>query len=527
MSYEYYQEVIIDLEKLFTTEIGYDVIIFAGENKNTEELHAHSNILSTRSQYFCTAFSNELAEKKNGKFIFKKPNVSPELFKIILRFIYCGKIDFIKLQCPEILKLLAIVDELGIQSLISCIQEYLIKHHDEFLQQNPIEILETVYQHESFEQLWNHCLEKICEDPRILFNSEKFINLKSSLLELLLKRDDLYLEEIIIWDGLLKWGVAQNPSISKDEDITKLKKDDITIMKKTLHKFIPLIRFYHISSEDFLDKVYPLKDLLPEDLLDGLLKFHIASSRKSNVNDIQRPRKLKCNYDSILIENQHFANFANWIDKKDSLLYNIKNNPYNFNLLYRASRDGYTPEAFHSKCDNKGATIVVAKISDSDQIIGGYNSLQWDSSDQNRSTFDSFIFLYTDRKNAKLSYSNGDQFSIRNIALNGPTFGGGNDLYCDSNGTWRSNGSCSYPKIDGMRKGIINVNDYEVFQVILKRKDENIQVQKINQDLNLKNNNIIVGKTKSDKIKNNEDKLVKRRSFKLFKTLFNEKKKQQ
>jgi hypothetical protein len=85
MSYEYYQEVISDLEKLFTTEIGYDVIIYAGENKNIEELHAHSNILSTRSQYFCTAFSNEWAEKENGKYIFKKPNVSPELFKIILR----------------------------------------------------------------------------------------------------------------------------------------------------------------------------------------------------------------------------------------------------------------------------------------------------------------------------------------------------------------------------------------------------------------------------------------------------------
>jgi hypothetical protein len=94
MSHKYCQEVLNDFEKLLTTEIGFDVIIYAGENENMKELHAHSNILCTRSQYFYAAFSNEWAEKKNGKFIFKKPNVTPELFKMILRYrkiinIYC------------------------------------------------------------------------------------------------------------------------------------------------------------------------------------------------------------------------------------------------------------------------------------------------------------------------------------------------------------------------------------------------------------------------------------------------------
>ena len=38
------------------------------------------------------------------------------------------------------------MDELSIQTLIPCIQEYLINNQYEFLQQNPIEILETIYQ---------------------------------------------------------------------------------------------------------------------------------------------------------------------------------------------------------------------------------------------------------------------------------------------------------------------------------------------------------------------------------------------
>ena len=113
------------------------------------------------------------------------------------------------LQGPDVLKLLIAVDELNIQQLISHIQEFLVEQQTEFLNQNPTGILETVYQHERFTDLWNFCLENICDEPKILFDSDKFINLKAPLLELLLKRDDLNMDEIEIWKSLLKWCFAQ------------------------------------------------------------------------------------------------------------------------------------------------------------------------------------------------------------------------------------------------------------------------------------------------------------------------------
>jgi hypothetical protein len=91
------------------------------------------------------------------------------------------------LQGPDVLKLLIAVDELNIHSLISHIQEFLIECQTKFLYQNPIGILEIVYQHEKFTNLWNFCFEKVCEGSKILFNSSKFVNLKALLLELLLK----------------------------------------------------------------------------------------------------------------------------------------------------------------------------------------------------------------------------------------------------------------------------------------------------------------------------------------------------
>ena len=85
MAFEYSQELVNDYEKLLEIDKGYDVIIYAGEDDNAKEIHAHSLILCIRSQYFHAAFFNDWANKKDGKFILNKPNISPQIFKIILR----------------------------------------------------------------------------------------------------------------------------------------------------------------------------------------------------------------------------------------------------------------------------------------------------------------------------------------------------------------------------------------------------------------------------------------------------------
>src|ERR1700751_4923294 len=119
---------------------------------------------------------------------------------------------------------------------------------------------------------------------------------------------------------------------------------------------------------------------------------------KANISSPIKP-SLKFKLDSALIKPEHITIFSSWIDKKDSSHYNKKNIPYKFNLLYRASRDGNTTKAFHEKCDNKGSTIVVVKIPNSEQIVGGYNPLFWDTSNNRNSTNESFLFSFTNRNN--------------------------------------------------------------------------------------------------------------------------------
>ena len=49
------------------------------------------------------------------------------------------------------------------------------------------------------------------------------------------------------------------------------------------------------------------------------------------------------------------------------------------NLIYRASKAGFSPSSFHQKCDNQGKTIIVIKSHD-EEIFGGYADKPWRSS---------------------------------------------------------------------------------------------------------------------------------------------------
>ena len=82
----YYSEVIQDFEDAFEDKEHCDVIIKVGEDSDVKELQAHSFVLRARCSYFKRALSNDWEEKDDdGNFIFKKPNISPEVFQLILK----------------------------------------------------------------------------------------------------------------------------------------------------------------------------------------------------------------------------------------------------------------------------------------------------------------------------------------------------------------------------------------------------------------------------------------------------------
>ena len=99
------------------------------------------------------------------------------------------------------------------------------------------------------------------------------------------------------------------------------------------------------------------------------------------------------------------------------------------NLLYKASRDGWSAAAFHQRCDNKGATYTRAIINDG-RVLSGYTSLSWSSTVQNYQN-DTNAFLYdgTRKYTAEKGHWGAGVYATYMNSAYFPTFGGGHDLY--------------------------------------------------------------------------------------------------
>jgi hypothetical protein len=85
MPYDYESGLSEALGQLLKIETDYNVIIHIGKEPNYKEFHAHSNILRCRSEYFDKILSTENIEKKDGRYIIRKSNISPQAFNDILK----------------------------------------------------------------------------------------------------------------------------------------------------------------------------------------------------------------------------------------------------------------------------------------------------------------------------------------------------------------------------------------------------------------------------------------------------------
>src|ERR1043165_3859069 len=79
-------EVILDFQKALEDGDDYDVIVKAGEDPDVKEFRVHSFVLRARCSYFKKALSRDWEKRgDDGKYIFEKSNIPPNVFQLILR----------------------------------------------------------------------------------------------------------------------------------------------------------------------------------------------------------------------------------------------------------------------------------------------------------------------------------------------------------------------------------------------------------------------------------------------------------
>lgn len=100
-----------------------------------------------------------------------------------------------------------------------------------------------------------------------------------------------------------------------------------------------------------------------------------------------------------------------------------------FNLLYKASVDGFEAENFHKYCDNVPNTLTIVKTSNG-CIFGGFTTAVWDKSKQYKVDENAFIFSLCNQHNRPVKMKISPEREHTAIYCScGPTFGSGQDLY--------------------------------------------------------------------------------------------------
>ncbi|GBB83244.1 hypothetical protein RclHR1_00100048 [Rhizophagus clarus] len=367
---------------------------------------------------------------------------------------------------------------LHLQELVNYLQKYLIENKSEWLEQHFGLTHQISLQSNNLLELQEFCTNLMAQFPDKIFKSFDFISLPEKSLISLIKRDDLQMKEIEVWEHVLKWGLAQNPTLISGPNTWS--DDDFRTMENTLQHCLPLVRFFSLSSVEFSQKVHPYKKLLKHQFYEELLNSYLDPNREPTDN-ILLPRNITVDkiIDSRIVNLNIVSIISRWIDRTE-LNYKFSHLrelyfPYQFKLLLRGSRDGFTPKNFHELCDGKSDTITFIKIKDSEEIIGGYNPLKWESSATWGITNGSFIFSFKGKNNYKdATISNVKKLdhALWFNTIAGPYFGDDIIVYAseesiDYNEFYYQ--KCHYEKEIRDSGYRFSMEDYEVFQII-KRK---------------------------------------------------------
>jgi hypothetical protein len=109
-----------------------------------------------------------------------------------------------------------------------------------------------------------------------------------------------------------------------------------------------------------------------------------------------------------------------------------------WNLIYRASRDGFGANDFHLKCDKKPNTLVIIK-STNGNIFGGYTEQDWTHTDGYKNDPKAFIFSLVNKENKPLVMKPQNQNVIICNSFFGPLFGAGAEIAIVSNSNQNNN----------------------------------------------------------------------------------------
>ena len=240
---------------MFNNPLMSDIKFTCGESKR-KYFYAHKYVLATSSPVFYAMFYGDLAEKNS---VIHLEDADEESFEVFLRFLYTD-------ECTIKPEIAVRVMYLAKKYIILTLTEKCVKVlQDSMKPENVITVLEQTI-HFDEKELEKKCWEMIDNKASEAVTSDAFNDISQKTLINLLKRESLKIEEVQLFQAVLKWSESE----CSKKGMEVIGKNKRAVLRDAIYQ----IRFLSMSEKEFVQFV-SLTDLLPgEEILPIIHKFN-------------------------------------------------------------------------------------------------------------------------------------------------------------------------------------------------------------------------------------------------------------
>ena len=247
------------------SDVKFVVRKMHGESESQQLIPAHKFVLSIGSPVFEAMFYGELAETKDS---IEMPDAEYESLMEFFRFMYS---DEVNLSGSNVMGVLYLAKKYIVPSLVDKCSEYLL---DNLEPSNVFSILPSAEKYEE-KNLVDRCWKVIDKQTELAVKSDGFGEIERSLLETVVKRDTLTIEEIESFKAVDLWATKE----CKRQRLTA----DGSVKRRMLgEEIVKAIRFPTMKLEDFSTVVLD-SDLLKKAEIKNIIKSLSSVSTSSTI----------------------------------------------------------------------------------------------------------------------------------------------------------------------------------------------------------------------------------------------------
>ena len=246
---------------IFNNDLFSDVKFVIGKNdsesgensqgkRRKQVIPAHKLVLSIGSPVFEAMFYGKLAETSDS---IELPDCDYDSLLEFFRYMYS---DEVNLKGSNVLGVLYLAKKYMVPSLAAKCMKYLERRVDPT---NVFSILSSAQKYEE-KKLVDRCWEVIDKQTETVVKSDEFATIERSLLETIVVRDGLTIEEIDLFKGVDLWA-------TKECDRQGLTIDGAVKRRILGEKLVKALRFPTMKQEDFASIVLDSKILTPDEIV--------------------------------------------------------------------------------------------------------------------------------------------------------------------------------------------------------------------------------------------------------------------